>query len=104
MLNREGCSTTVVANGREAVEATQKESYDLILMDGEMPEMDGLEATRRIRETFNHKALPIIGVTAHALDTHRERFLASGMDGYLTKPLKRETLKAEILRCLEGKK
>jgi CheY-like chemotaxis protein len=103
MLNREGCSVTVVENGLKAVkavEAAKEESYDLILMDGEMPIMDGLEATRRIREMFNHQTLPIIGVTAHALGTYREQFLASGMDGYLTKPVDKNTLKSEILRCL----
>jgi PAS domain S-box-containing protein len=100
ILSREGCSITVVDNGLKAVEATMRESYDLILMDGEMPVMDGLEATRKIRQVFSHQALPIIGVTAHVLDTHREQFLASGMDGYLTKPIDRNALKAEILRCL----
>jgi CheY-like chemotaxis protein len=103
MLSREGCSVTVVENGLKAVkavEAAKKGSYDLILMDGEMPIMDGLEATKRIRQTFSHQALPIIGVTAHVLDTNREQFLASGMDGYLTKPIDRDALKAEILRCV----
>lgn len=100
MLSREGCSITVVDNGLKAVEATMRESYDLILMDGEMPVMDGLEATRKIRQMFSHQALRVIGITAHALDTHKEKFLGSGMDGYLTKPIDRDALKAEILRCL----
>jgi len=103
MLSREGCSVTVVENGLKAVKAVEeakKEPYDLILMDGEMPIMDGLEATRKIRQIFTHQTLPIIGVTAHVLDTHREQFLASGMDGYLTKPIDKDALKAEILRCI----
>jgi PAS domain S-box-containing protein len=103
LLTREGCSTTIVENGQEAIDAVQKEHYDLVLMDGEMPEMDGLEATRRIREVFDSQSLPIIGVTAHALDLHQKRFLSSGMNGYLTKPLRKEALKAEILRCLKCK-
>jgi PAS domain S-box-containing protein len=98
MIDQEGCMVTVVPNGLEAVEATKKEHYDLILMDGEMPVMSGLEATRRIRQMFDYQTLPIIGITAHALDTHRERFLASGMNGYLTKPVEKNALKAEILR------
>jgi len=104
ILLREGCSITVAANGQEALEAVQEEEpYDVILMDGQMPVMDGLEATRRIRELFDSQTLPIIGVTAHALATDRERFLNSGMNGYLTKPIQKEALKAEILRCLEEK-
>lgn len=102
MLDQEGCTATVVPNGLEAVEATKKGRYDLILMDGEMPVMSGLEATQRIRQMFDYQALPIIGITAHALDTHRERFLASGMNGYLTKPVEKNALKTEILRVRDS--
>jgi PAS domain S-box-containing protein len=102
ILVRAGCSDiTLALNGLVAVEAINNNTYDVVLMDGEMPEMDGLTATRKIREKFNKEQLPIIGVTAHALATDRDRFLSSGMNGYLTKPLKKEDLIAEILRCLK---
>ncbi|MCE3231107.1 MAG: putative sensor histidine kinase/response regulator hybrid [Alphaproteobacteria bacterium] len=100
ILKRWGCSVSVVENGREALEAVQRERYDIILMDGEMPEMDGLEATKRIRDTFNKDTLPILGVTSQALPHDRERFLESGMNGYLTKPLNQQDLKAAIWDCL----
>lgn len=102
-----GCKTdniTAVWNGHEAVDAVTNNSYDIVLMDGQMPMMDGLEATQKIREKLSHEALPIIGVTAHALTDDRKRFLRAGMDGYLTKPIQKEGLCMEILRCLSMKK
>ncbi|HWY39667.1 MAG TPA: response regulator, partial [Chthoniobacterales bacterium] len=87
------------ATGREAVEAFRNGSFDLILMDVQMPEMDGLEATRRIREleeaTGGHT--PIVAMTAHAMAGDRERCLAAGMDDYVSKPLRKE----DLLRALE---
>ena len=72
----------------------EKQSFDLVLMDGQMPELDGFEATRRIREkeklSGNH--VPIIALTALAMQGDQERCLASGMDGYVTKPVKLEEL------------
>lgn len=107
MLEREKHSVTLVENGREVLKALEDTAkpYDLILMDGQMPEMDGLEATRRIRMLPNNalKAIPIIGITAHAMATDRSRFLDSGMDGYLIKPVQQDTLNAEIIRCLKIK-
>src|SRR3546814_314642 len=100
MLTKAGCSVTTVWNGQEALEAITHNHYDLVLMDGEMPVMDGLEATQKIRETFLPKALPIIGVTAHAMVEDREKFLNAGMNGYLTKPVQREALYTEILKCM----
>ena len=94
MLQRGGHSVTVAENGREAVRLAQTERFDLILMDIQMPEMDGLEATRMIRqheaETGVHAL--IIAMTAHALKGDNERFLAAGMDGYIAKPFQQETL------------
>jgi CheY-like chemotaxis protein len=94
IMEKRGSVVTVVANGREAIEASARQRYDAILMDVQMPELDGLEATRRIRErertTGEH--VPILALTAHALQSDRERCLAAGMDGYLSKPFQSEDL------------
>jgi two-component system, sensor histidine kinase and response regulator len=79
-----------VENGREAVSAVARQPFDLVLMDIQMPEMDGLAATAAIRqrERAGGGHIPIIAVTAHAILGDRERFLAAGIDGYVPKPLK----------------
>jgi signal transduction histidine kinase len=100
MLTRAGCSVTAASNGEEAVQSCQMYHYDVVLMDGEMPVMDGVTATRKIREIFSKETLPIIGVTAHAMTTEREKFLGAGMNGYLTKPLQKNALFREIMNCL----
>ena len=80
----------VTTNGKEALAALQKDTYDLVLMDVQMPEMDGFEATRKIRASEEGTGFhqPIIALTAHAVIGYRERCLEAGMDGYLTKPLR----------------
>jgi signal transduction histidine kinase/CheY-like chemotaxis protein len=101
ILLRGGCrSVTIVANGLEAVGEALNGSYDLVLMDVEMPLMGGLEATRQIRQRLDTQALCIIGVSANAMKGDRERVLASGMNSYVTKPIVRSQLVAEILRFL----
>ena len=93
MLAKGGYQVEVAGNGREAVEriTVSPEGFDLILMDIQMPEMDGLEATRAIRRKgFN--AIPIVAMTAHAMKGDREKCLEAGMDDYITKPIKRETV------------
>ena len=84
----------VSGNGREALEALEKESFDTVLMDLQMPEMDGFEATTaiRTREGDGRARLPIVALTAHAMKGHREKCLAGGMDGYLTKPIRPQEL------------
>jgi Amt family ammonium transporter len=96
ILNRMGYGCDIVTNGRAAVEAVTGNQYDLVLMDCQMPDMDGFEATRAIRELEQERAgesrrLPIVAVTANAVKGDLERCLAAGMDGYVTKPI--DTLK-----------
>ncbi|ESQ79529.1 ATP-binding protein [Asticcacaulis sp. YBE204] len=86
MLEAQGFEVVVARNGREAVEAVTSSDFDLILMDVQMPEMDGYEATRRIRDSDKGKAIPIIGVTANALTGDRQKCLDAGMDEYVSKP------------------
>ena len=89
LLERRGHSAVVAENGREALSAMDKHKFDLVLMDVQMPEMGGLEATRAIRENekVTSQHVPIIAMTAHAMQGDRERCLEAGMDGYLSKPL-----------------
>jgi signal transduction histidine kinase/CheY-like chemotaxis protein len=99
MLNKRGHSVHVVDDGRQAFEAVCAESFDVVLMDVQMPEMDGYEATAAIRgrENGGHR-IPIIAMTAHAMAGDRERCLNAGMDGYVTKPVNRQILIAEVER------
>ena len=90
LLEKRGHHVVVVGNGRDALEALEKGSFDLVFMDVQMPEMDGLEATAAIRDKEKSSGLhqPIIALTAHAMKGDREKCLAGGMDGYLTKPIR----------------
>src|SRR5579864_4943113 len=94
LLEKRGHRVVVAANGREALEALEKEAFDLVLMDVQMPEVDGLEATAAIREKEKASGahLPIIALTAHAMKGDRERCLDAGMDGYLPKPIRAQDL------------
>ena len=94
LLEKRGHSVAVAANGREAVAAIDKESFDLVLMDMQMPEMDGFEATAAIRqkEKLSGARLPIVALTAHAMKGDREKCMEAGMDGYLAKPIRPEEL------------
>jgi signal transduction histidine kinase/ActR/RegA family two-component response regulator len=99
MLKKLGYKADVVANGLEAVKAIQNIPYDLILMDCQMPEMDGFEATRQIRDNQGDGVrVPIIALTANAMEGDKERCLASGMDDYLTKPINLKKLKETLAR------
>jgi signal transduction histidine kinase/ActR/RegA family two-component response regulator len=97
-LERLGHRVTVANDGREAVERYRQEPFDLVLMDVQMPEMDGFEAVSAIREMERGTGLriPIVALTAHAMSGDRERCLAAGMDGYLTKPVRLASLVAAI--------
>jgi len=103
MLETLGCRSTVAGNGLEVLDSLEKGEYDLILMDCQMPEMDGFEATRRIREQERKSGqgrIPIIAVTANALEGDREACLACGMDDFIAKPFKREVLLKAIKQWL----
>jgi two-component system, sensor histidine kinase len=102
-LARLGCRTTTAGNGLEALALLGREDFDCVLMDIQMPEMDGMQAARAIRnlaELGEKSGVPILAVTAHAMPGDRERFLAAGMDGYLTKPVELEALRQALLGVL----
>ncbi len=100
LLEKEGHTVRIAGNGRVALQALDENDFDLVLMDLQMPEMDGFEATARIRarERTSSAHLPIIALTANAMVGDRERCLAAGMDGYVSKPVDIKRLRAEIGR------
>src|SRR5436309_7779902 len=107
LLKEVGFRCTLASDAKQAVEAVTDSPFDLVLMDCQMPEMDGFEATRMIRQqeakAFLHgrgKRLPIVALTANALKGDRERCLAAGMDDYLSKPLRPNELDAVLERWL----
>jgi CheY-like chemotaxis protein len=99
-----GYKVDLAVNGREAIEMVAKTDYDLMLMDIQMPQMDGLTATAAIREAETTRRLPIIALTARAMKGDRERCIAAGMDGYLTKPIRFKTLRAILDSHLRPRK
>jgi CheY-like chemotaxis protein len=97
MLARMGYSVEVANNGLEVLQALEKARYDVILMDVQMPEMDGMEATRLIRERMTPEERPyIVAMTAHALNGDAEKCIAAGMDDYVSKPVRREKLEEAL--------
>ncbi|WP_277962438.1 response regulator [Pseudomonas sp. RIT-To-2] len=92
MLSKLGCEVTVAAHGGEALAALEDREYDLVLMDCNMPVMDGYEASRRIRQSGRWPQMPIVALTANAMPEERERCRAAGMSDYLAKPFRREEL------------
>ena len=99
VLEKEGYSVAIAADGREALEALERNSFDLVLMDVQMPELDGFDATRaiRVKEKLSGMHVPIIALTAHAMKGDQDRCIEAGMDGYLSKPIHR----TELLRTIE---
>jgi CheY-like chemotaxis protein len=103
ILNKAGYHVTIAENGRLAVEAVRNADFDLVLMDIQMPELDGLEATRRIRALPAPKnAVPIFALTAHAMQGVCEEYLKAGMNDYITKPFQPALLLAKLDRLTEG--
>lgn len=103
MLKRLGITVEIADNGREAVEAMRRapDRFDAILMDMQMPEMDGLEATRVIRQEFPHRGVPIIAVTANALRSERAACFNAGMNDYVSKPIDPKRLEAVLARWVK---
>jgi CheY-like chemotaxis protein/HPt (histidine-containing phosphotransfer) domain-containing protein len=102
LLQKMGHSTVVAGNGKEALLLLTTQRFDLVLMDIQMPEMDGLTATRKIRESEKEtqQRLPIIAMTAHAMKGDRERCIEAGMDGYVSKPISSRDLAEAIASIL----
>ena len=100
LLEKQGHVVTCAATGKEALDALEDSPFDIILMDVQMPEMDGTAATMEIRTKDRFKDLPIIALTAHAMAGDRERFLEAGMNDYLAKPIDVEELKKTLRRAM----
>ncbi|MEO0457205.1 MAG: response regulator [Cyanobacteria bacterium P01_A01_bin.114] len=104
MLAMYGHQADVVNNGKEALEALRHQPYDLVLMDIQMPKMDGLEATREIRSDLDIVQPHIIAMTAHAMQGDREACFTAGMNGYISKPIRKHDLGRALQQCLAPKK
>ena len=105
LLEKLGHEVSLAMNGREALEAHERDDFDLILMDIQMPVMNGIEATRAIRSSTGpgpRRDIPIVALTAYTMSGDRENFLAEGMNGYLAKPLKMGELQAELEKFAKG--
>ena len=98
MLKKMGYHADVAVNGLEVLRSLERKHFDVILMDIQMPEMDGLEATKHIR-SLQIKQPCIIAMTAYALEGDREHCLDAGMDEYISKPIKKEELKKALQKC-----
>jgi CheY-like chemotaxis protein len=99
LLLQMGYRADVAANGLEAIQSIERQNYDVILMDVQMPEMDGLEASRQINKRWGQTDRPrIVAVTANAMQGDREKCLAAGMDDYITKPIRVDALVGALNR------
>ena len=105
ILEKDRHEVSIAENGRVALEQLERQVFDVVLMDVEMPEMDGIEATQAIRERERDSTVhvPIIGLTAHAMQGDEDRCLAAGMDAYVPKPIKRDLLMLTLARLTSGK-
>jgi CheY-like chemotaxis protein len=103
LLKKLGAEVHSVGNGLEALQALRDDDFDVVLMDCQMPEMDGYEATRQLRLSAagcRNPRIPVIALTANAFATDREQCLAAGMDDFLTKPIERSRLEEALLNVL----
>ncbi|MCY1446469.1 Sensor histidine kinase RcsC [compost metagenome] len=100
LLSRHGLTVEVARQGEEALKILRQEDFDLVLMDCNMPLMDGYEATRQIRRNGRQTSLPVIALTANVMPEERERCRRAGMNDYLSKPLRRQELEAVLERWL----
>ncbi len=99
-LQKLGLRADLAANGLEALQALDRARYDVVLMDCQMPDMDGYEATRRLRANGRHHAVRVIAMTANAMQGDREKCLAAGMDDYIPKPIREAELRAALARAV----
>ena len=104
LLEKQGHRVTVASNGKEALGQLEQEHFDLVLMDVQMPEMNGFDTTAAIRNREKHSGqhIPIIAMTAHAMKGDREHCLEVGMDGYVSKPIQSKELSEEISRIVSA--
>ncbi len=102
MLERLGCQVDIAVNGREAVEYCEKQCYDIVFMDCQMPEIDGFQATRQIRDREKDGRVPVIAMTANVMRGDRQRCLDAGMDDYISKPIKKEALTTALDRWTQA--
>ena len=100
LLGTAGIEVRVAGNGQEALDWLGRQDFDVVLMDCQMPVMDGYAATRALRQSARWKSLPVIAMTANAMEGDRDRCLAAGMDDYLTKPISLQALGDAIDRWL----
>ncbi len=101
-LGKLGCTADIANHGVEVLEVLERVEYDVILMDCQMPEMDGLETTRRIRQSGRYGRVRIVAMTANAMEGDRERCLAAGMDEYLSKPVRPDDLRGVLVRAAQA--
>ncbi len=101
-LSRRGFEVMIAMDGREGIDCARDDRPDLILMDLSLPEMDGWEATRRLKQDPTTRSIPVIAVSSHAMRGDREKALAAGCDDYDTKPVEFDRLLAKIERLLEA--
>jgi len=103
-LIRRGFTVVFAADGQQGVDLARSEKPDIILMDMSLPVMDGWEATRRVKADATTRAVPVIGLTAHAMSGDREKAIEAGCDDYDTKPVEFDRLLEKMLRLLDGGK
>jgi CheY-like chemotaxis protein len=102
-LRKRAYDVVTATDGRQACEVTRADRPDLVLMDMQMPGMDGLEATRRLKADAATRSIPVIGLSAHAMSEHRRQALEAGCDDYETKPVTLEVLLAKVEALLQRK-
>ncbi len=104
LLRSQGYQVRAATNAQEAFDTIKAERPDLILMDVQLPGMDGLEATRKLKEEPTTRDIPVVAVTSYAMKGDREKALAAGCSGYITKPIDKDTFVQEVATVLGGSK
>ena len=102
ILKKSGCKVTTANSGKNAINAAKKERFDLIFMDIQMPDMDGVESAKRIKAEEKNKNTPVIAMTAYSMKGDREKYLSSGMDDYISKPIAPESLVYTVKKWIDN--